>query len=340
VPEARVDRRTWVKMAMSAPIAAAVGSSAPANAQSTGKYVRTFVPHKYPEQQVDLGEITMNYAVAGKAGKPAVLLIPQQTESWWGYEAALDLLSADFQCFAVDLRGQGRSSWTPGRYSLDIIGNDLVRFIDLVVKRPVVVAGNSSGGVLAAWLAAFAKPGQVRAALCEDAPLFAIETAPLWGPDTRQSIGPVFQVRSLYLGDQWQIGDWNGYQQALRKVPLYGKAYPQQAEPPQNMKEYDPEWGRACWEGTFVGNARTESFLSRANVPVLLTHHAHLLDPETGVLLGALSDLQATKAGELIRTGGAPFAYKSFPKAAHALHATEPAVYASTLKEWLANSGL
>jgi pimeloyl-ACP methyl ester carboxylesterase len=55
---------------------------------------------------------------------------PGQTESWWGYEKALGRLDEHFQAFAVDLRGQGRSSRTPGRYTLDVIGNDLVRFID------------------------------------------------------------------------------------------------------------------------------------------------------------------------------------------------------------------
>ncbi|GAA4098534.1 alpha/beta fold hydrolase [Nonomuraea soli] len=34
----------------------------------------------------------------------------------------------------------------------DSFGNDLVRFIDLAIKRPVVVAGNSSGGLVATWL--------------------------------------------------------------------------------------------------------------------------------------------------------------------------------------------
>jgi pimeloyl-ACP methyl ester carboxylesterase len=84
---------------------------------------------------------------------------PEQTGSWWGYEEAMRLLSADFHVFAVDLRGQGRTSWTPKRYSLDNFGNDLVRFIALVVQRPVLAAGNSSGGLLAAWLSAFAMPG-------------------------------------------------------------------------------------------------------------------------------------------------------------------------------------
>ena len=54
-------------------------------------------------------------------------------------------LAEHFEVFAVDLRGQGRSSRTPGRYTLDNMGNDLVRFIDLVIGRPTVVSGLSSG---------------------------------------------------------------------------------------------------------------------------------------------------------------------------------------------------
>ena len=121
-----------------------------------------FVSHGFPERTVDLGEIRMNHAVAGDPELPAMLLIPAQTESWWGYEAAMRLLADRYQVYAVDLHGKGRSTWTPGRYSLDIVGGDLVRFIDRVVNRSVVVCGLSSGGVNAAWLSAFAAPGQVR----------------------------------------------------------------------------------------------------------------------------------------------------------------------------------
>ena len=124
-----------------------------------------FVPHAYPEQTIDLGEVTMNYAVSGSPDKPALLLIPGQTESWWGFEAAMPILDKEFQVFAVDLRGQGRSTWTPGRYTLDNMGNDLVRFIALAIRRPVIVSGNSSGGVLAAWLSAFAMPDKFAASM-------------------------------------------------------------------------------------------------------------------------------------------------------------------------------
>ena len=100
-----------------------------------------YVPHAFDERIVDLGEVRLNYAVAGDAGLPALLLIPAQSESWWGYEQAMPLLAEYFQVFAVDLRGQGRSTWTPGRYTLDTFGGDLVRFIDLVIGRPVIASG-------------------------------------------------------------------------------------------------------------------------------------------------------------------------------------------------------
>jgi pimeloyl-ACP methyl ester carboxylesterase len=106
----------------------------------------TYVPHAFPEKTIDTGEVTINYAVAGTRDKPAVLLIPGQTESWWGYEQAMDLLKERYQAFAVDLRGQGRSSRTPGRYTLDNLGNDLVRFIALAIGRPVLVSAFRRAG--------------------------------------------------------------------------------------------------------------------------------------------------------------------------------------------------
>lgn len=159
-----------------------------------------YVPHGYPEQTVDLGEIRMNYAVAGDPELPAMLLVPAQTESWWGYEAAMRLLSDRYQVYAVDLRGQGRSTWTPGRYGLDIFGGDLVRFIDRVVQRPVVVCGLSSGGVIAAWLSAFAAPGQIRAAVYEDAPLSAVQTEYSLFSRTVEVNGVLDTVRELGIG--------------------------------------------------------------------------------------------------------------------------------------------
>src|SRR5580765_5013389 len=154
----------------------------------------TYVAHDIAEYSADLGEIEMGYATVGDASLPALLLVPGQTESWWGYQAAMPRLAEHFQAYAVDLRGQGRSTRTPGRYTLDNMGNDLVRFIDTVIGRPTLVSGLSSGGVLSAWLSAYAKPGQVLAAVYEDPPLFSSEVRPATAPGIRQGIGPIFDL--------------------------------------------------------------------------------------------------------------------------------------------------
>ncbi len=298
----------------------------------------TYVPHKYEETVVDLGEIRMNYVVSGSPELPALLLVPGQGESWWGYEQAIPHLDRHFQVFAVDLRGQGRSSWTPGRYTLDNFGNDLVRFIALSIQRPTIVSGLSSGGVLAAWLSAYAMPGQIRGALYEDPPLFASETTPAVGQSIRQGIGAVFDMWSRYLGDQWTIGDYEGMAGAREQLPPHLKPLialmpPPAEEPPQNLKEYDPEWGRAFWTGTVAASCDHERMLKSVKCPVLFTHHFRRVD-ENGYLLGAISDQQAKRVRELVEGTGQPIDYRSFPTMGHPMHALDPALFAGTLVEW------
>jgi pimeloyl-ACP methyl ester carboxylesterase len=298
----------------------------------------TYVAHHFGEQLVDLGEIQMNYATTGSPATPALLLIPGQTESWWGYEDAMARLGEHFEVFAVDLRGQGRSTRTPGRYTLDNFGNDLVRFIDAVIARPMIVSGLSSGGVLAAWLSAYAKPGQIVAACYEDPPLFSSEVRPAVGPSIRQSIGPMFDLWSTYLGDQWSIGAWDAMRAAApERLPLWMRGFPIAEEPPQQLKEYDPEWGRAFWTGSVAASCDHERMLRAVQVRnVLLTHHLRIVQEESGALMGAMADEQAERARLLLREAGVEVDYRSFPAAAHSLHGTQPDVYVDTLLEWVA----
>ena len=297
----------------------------------------TYVAHALAEQLVDLGEIQMNYATVGDASSPALLLIPGQSESWWGYEAAMPLLAERFQVFAVDLRGQGRSTRTPGRYTLDNMGNDLVRFLDLVVGRPAIVSGLSSGGVLAAWLSAYAKPGQVLAALYEDPPLFASEVRPAVGPGIRQCIGPLFDLWSTFLGDQWSIGAWDAMREgSAARLPEHLRFIPVPDEPPQNLKEYDPEWGRSFWTGTVGAACDHERMLRSAKVPsVLLTHHGRITDDASGFLFGAMSDQQAQRVRDLLTRAGVDVQYRSFPDVGHSMHGDKPDLYVETLFDWV-----
>jgi pimeloyl-ACP methyl ester carboxylesterase len=255
----------------------------------------------------------------------------------------MELLQDSFDLFAVDLRGQGRSTRTPGRYTWDNIGNDLVRFIDLAIGRPAFVAGLSSGGVLSAWLSAYAKPGQIRAAYYEDPPLFASETRPAVGQSIRQGMGPVFALWAKYLGNQWSIGDWAGMV-AARPSELPGHltgrtpiGRPPSAEegPPQNMREYDPEWGAACWTGSISAGCDHDTMLKGVRCPVLFTHHSRRITPD-GYLLGAISDVQAARVRTLVEAAGQPFTFMDFPEMPHSMHGADPSQYARIVKEWFA----
>jgi pimeloyl-ACP methyl ester carboxylesterase len=308
---------------------------------------KTYVPHAYEEQVFDTGEVMLNYATAGSPDRPALVLVPGQTESWWGYEKAMELLKDQFQCYAVDLRGQGRSSRTPGRYTLDNFGEDIVRLIAFRIRRPVIVSGLSSGGVITAWLSAYAPPGMLRGAHYEDPPLFTSEVAPERGPGIRQSIvGSMLALQNRHLGDQWTVGDEEGLARAMQGIvqsqfaEALAKAFPPRpgglAARQQTMKEYDPEWARAFLSGAVAASCDHARMLAAVKCPVLFTHHFRWVDEKSGTLVGAISDHQVERVRELIDTAGQPFVYKSLPDMGHALHLLDPSLFARLVTEWAA----
>jgi pimeloyl-ACP methyl ester carboxylesterase len=287
----------------------------------------TYIPHKYDEHLFDTGDAVINYATTGSPDKPAIVLIPGQTESWWGYEKAMGLLADNFQVFAVDLRGQGRSSRTPGRYTYDNFGNDIVKFITFVVARPVVVSGLSSGGVIAAWLSAYAPPGMIRGAHYEDPPMFSSELQPAYGTGIRKGAGGMFEILSTYLGNQWCVGDWEGARIASHNTLA--------AEPPQNMKEYDPEWAKAFVTGSVGASCDHAQMLTHVKCPVLFTHHLSRVDQETGKPEGAATTYQIDQVEKLIKNAGQPFTRIEIPQMGHQMHGIDPALFVRTVVDWV-----
>lgn len=304
----------------------------------------TYTEHDFAETQVDLGEVVMNYATTGNSDKPALLLIPSQTESWWGYEKSMHLLADNFQVFAVDLRGQGRSTQTPGRYSLNNMGNDLVRFISLVIKRPTFVSGLSSGGVLSAWLSAYSMPDTILGAVYEDPPLFAAELSPAIGQSIGQGAGPMFGMLHKYLGNQWSVGNWQGLRAAADQElpPTFAAMFTREgaAEVPQSIREYDPEWGFAFVSGNVGVNCDHASMLRQVKTPVLFTHHARQINEANGALIGAISDEQARYVEKLVISSGQSFTYLSFLEMPHSMHAADPELFVNTISEWINHLGL
>ena len=110
-------------------------------------------------------------------------------------------------------------------------------------------------------------------------------------------------------------------------------------EPTQNLKEYDPEWGRAFWSGAVAASCDHARMLARVKVPVLMTHHLRFVDESTGRLMGAISDVQAARVKELVTAAGQRFDYKSFPAMGQMVHSQDPKLFADTLIEWATQLG-
>jgi hypothetical protein len=105
--------------------------------------------------------------------------------------------------------------------------------------------------------------------------------------------------------------------------------------PAQHLKEYDPEWAQAWVTDTANAGCDHATLLAQGiKVPTLLTHHFHMTDPDTGQLMGAMTDIQAAQARRLLESTGQPVTYTPLDAPAH--HArTDGTVVRDVITEWI-----
>lgn len=129
----------------------------------------------YTEQQVELRPgLRLNFAAGPAVGRTPLLLIPGQGATWQDYAPVLPGLAEHFDVIAVDVHGHGTSSWNRADYNIRTIADDLLALVANWFDRPAMVSGHSSGGLIAARMAA-ADPAAVARLVIEDAPFFATE---------------------------------------------------------------------------------------------------------------------------------------------------------------------
>lgn len=100
----------------------------------------------------------IHYVVAGEASpeenRPPLLLVHGFGASTDHWRKNIQGLQADFQVWAIDLLGFGRSAKPDWQYSGDLWQAQLHDFITEVIGRPAVLAGNSLGGYASLCVAA------------------------------------------------------------------------------------------------------------------------------------------------------------------------------------------
>jgi pimeloyl-ACP methyl ester carboxylesterase len=126
-------------------------------------------------RRIECDGVGLHVELDGPDDAAGVLFLHGVGSSGRTWEWLPDELTRGRRIVRVDLRGHGRSDHEPGTYVLPRYGADVVAVLRSVASHPVVVVGNSLGGVIAWWLAQN-QPELVTAALLEDPPLFAGET--------------------------------------------------------------------------------------------------------------------------------------------------------------------
>ena len=127
------------------------------------------------EKQIELKDGTiLNYGEGPSNGKTPLLLIHGQGMSWEDYAKVLPKLSKHYHVYAIDCHGHGESDKNPEKYSAKEMAEDFIEFIDVEIEQKTVVSGHSSGGMIAAWMAAYA-PDRVLGTIIEDSPFFSTE---------------------------------------------------------------------------------------------------------------------------------------------------------------------
>ena len=276
----------------------------------------------YTEKQKTLPSGTiLNYAESAdeKGEKTPLLLIHGQEMAWEDYARVLPTLADTYHVYAVDCHGHGSSSHDPAFYTCAKMTGDLVAFIETVIRKPCVVSGHSSGGILTANIAATA-PQDVLGIVLEDPPFFSVQ------PEEMQNTfvwKDGFEIMHQFLGSGEKYFTpyyyKNGYMwkmfQGLEAFPAAtAKEYTEKngAECKKiwympyswthgllYVDEYDFQFAETFYNGTWLEGLSQEDILRNINCPCTYIK-AKTSYGDDGVLYAANDEDDAAKVVSLI----------------------------------------
>ncbi|MFZ0814671.1 MAG: 3-oxoadipate enol-lactonase [Candidatus Sulfotelmatobacter sp.] len=108
---------------------------------------------------IDVGELKTHYALTG--GREPVLVLSNSLGTDFSlWDPQMAELQRCFRILRYDTRGHGRSSATPGEYTIEQLGRDALGLLDSLGLDRVHFCGLSLGGMIGIWLGIHA-PGRL-----------------------------------------------------------------------------------------------------------------------------------------------------------------------------------
>ena len=93
------------------------------------------------------------YTLDGPEGAPVLVLSNSLGTTYEMWDAQLPALAARFRVLRYDTRGHGESQVTPGPYSAELLGNDVLALTEALGLIQFSYCGLSMGGLIGQWLA-------------------------------------------------------------------------------------------------------------------------------------------------------------------------------------------
>lgn len=289
----------------------------------------------------------------GPSNGPALLLIHGQTVAWEDYDKVLPELSKFFHVYAVDCYGHGESSHEVSLYSCKANGEAFIWFMNNVIKENCYLSGHSSGGILAAWIAANA-PEQISGLVLEDPPLFRVTPEEIQEDKGAFAWYDAYTVTHNYISQKDETDFSLYYLEYSYLLSLFGglqdkivqSAVKFRQENPDHpiqiawiphawlrtllyMDNYDPKFGNAFYDGSWMKDIDQDNMLKNIICPVIYLK-ANTQYGKDGVLYAANTDDDANKVQSLISS-----CERIGIKSGHDIHLENPDIFISACKKLL-----
>jgi len=115
---------------------------------------------------VKSGEARIHYVLEGRSGAPVLVFSNSLGTNYSMWDPQVSELRKKLRVLRYDARGHGQSSVTPGPYSIEQLGKDVLALLDALDLDRVHFCGLSMGGMIGMWLGAGAPERLNKLVLC------------------------------------------------------------------------------------------------------------------------------------------------------------------------------
>lgn len=137
--------------------------------------------------QLRLAEGELDYTLQGPAGKPVLVLSNSLGTNRHMWDSQVAAFTEHFQVLRYDTRGHGQSLVSPGTYSIEQLGDDVLALLDALQLDKVHFCGLSMGGLIGQWLGINAGERLHKLVICNTAA--KIGTQDVWNPRIEMVLG-------------------------------------------------------------------------------------------------------------------------------------------------------